>query len=178
MQRGGSRGADPHGGGEWMFLCRWCACLSALWGSLSQEGGVSDSAQHGALVRPTSLEARWKIRYLLFYVLFFSAEPDFAEQDVWSVTKADAGQLFPIQWSGWSVLVIWSCETLKEPAQILTFFFIVWSNCDKTQWEKKPSPSQVLEKGSGLVYLHRALKTTKVNNPGLLSIRTGKPVHV
>lgn len=74
-----------------------CACLSVLWGSLSQEGGVSYSAQRGASARPTSLEAKWKIRYLLFCVLFFSAEPDFAEQDVWSVTKADAGQLFPIQ---------------------------------------------------------------------------------
>lgn len=144
MQRGGSRGADPHGGGEWMFFCRWCACLSALWGSLSQEGGVSYSAQHAALVRPTSLEARWKIRYLLFCVLFFSAEPDFAEQDVCSVTKADAGQLFPIQWSGWSVLVIWSCETLKEPAQILTFIHSSLSDQTVTKHggRRDPHPSK------------------------------------
>lgn len=33
---------------------------------------------------------------------------------------------------------------------------------------------QVLEEGSGFVYLHRALTATKVNNPGLLGIRTGK----
>lgn len=39
------RDADPNGGGEWMFLCRWHACLSALWGSWSREGGVSAAIQ-------------------------------------------------------------------------------------------------------------------------------------
>lgn len=55
----------------------------------AREARKVESAQHGASVRPTSFPAEWKLRYLLFYVLFSS--------------KTDVCQLLSIQGSGWSL---------------------------------------------------------------------------
>lgn len=68
------------------------------------------SAQRGASVRPTSFPAEWKIRYLLFYVLFSSTD---------GCVSVITNPVIRAKPSRWRFL----CEILKEPVPTVTFLF-------------------------------------------------------